>query len=149
MKRKHTSLVKAVKEWFELERGAEILPARSWLNPLNIDVLAKEPPLSSEDIYLFDLCEVKASREDLQRAPYQLETCRILLEDRGATRCYIAMPFNLVNTLEHAGEYPFFIAAIKRFGYGVITVSPAYGRLNPFVYWKPKIFRRIKEATWK
>ena len=125
----HEVVKRAVRRWLESQRGVEVLPVKSWLNPLYIDILVRRP--CPEELCLFELYEIKTRRKDLQRAPYQLETCRIRLEDRGATRCYISMPHGLIEWLEHAGEYPFFIAALKRFGYGIITVSPG---LIPFVY---------------
>lgn len=141
---KHAVMKKAVRRWLKSQRGIEVLPAKSWLAPLNIDILVRRP--CPEELCLFELYEIKVRRTDLQRALYQLETCRILLEDRGATRCYVTMPHGLIDELDHAGEYPFFIAAMKRFGYGVVSVSPG---LKPSVYWKPKTFKRVKKAKWK
>jgi hypothetical protein len=140
----HEAVTKAVKEWLKNRKYFEILPAKAWLNPLNIDVLTRKT--CPEELYLFELYEIKTRREDIQRAPYQLETCRIRLEDQGATRCYVALPHWLINQLDKCGEYPFFIAAMKRFGYGIVDISPA---LIPTVYMEPLTFKRVKEATWK
>ena len=141
----HADVKRAVRRWLRSQRGVEILPPKSWLVPLNIDILVRRPA-PPEEIYLFELYEIKTGRRDLQRAPYQLETCRILLEDRGATRCYVTIPHFIIDWLDHSGEYPFFIAAMKRFGYGVVTVSPG---LIPTVYLNPKTFKRLKKARWK
>lgn len=141
---KHANVQEAVKRWLKLQRGIEILPIQSWLNPLKIDILVRKP--NPEQLYLFELYEIKVKRWDLQKAPYKLETCRIRLEDRGATRCYVTMPHFLIDKLDHAGEYPFFITAMKRFGYGVVTVSPS---LIPVVYLNAKTFKRVKKARWK
>ena len=140
--RNHTTLKNAVKRWINSQRGVEVLPARSWLTPLNIDILVRRP-CDPGDIWLFELYEIKASRKDLQRAPYQLETCRILLEQKGATRCYVTLPHYLIDWLDRSGEYLLFIGAMKRFGYGVITVSPA---LIPTVYLSPETFKRAKTS---
>lgn len=141
---KHAIVKQAVRRWLKSQRRVEILPAKSWLAPLNIDILVRRT--CPEEIYTFNLHEVKVSRQDLQRAAYQLETCRILLEDRGATRCYVTVPHGLIDELDHCGEYPFFITTMKRFGYGVVTVSPG---LIPTVYLGPKTFKRVEKAKWK
>jgi len=140
----HEAVKKAVRRWLESQRAVDVLPVKSWLNPLNIDVLIRRP--CPEELYLFELYEIKTRRKDLQRGPYQLETCRIRLADRGATRCYIAMPHGLIEWLDHAGEYPFFIVAMKRFGFGIVSVSPG---LVSTIYLKAKTFKREKEAKWK
>lgn len=140
----HETVKNAVKKWLKNRRYFEILPVKAWLNPLNIDVLTRKN--CPEELYLFELYEIKVRRDNLQVAPYQLETCRIRLEDQGATRCYVVVPLWLLDQLHNCGEYPFFIAAMKRFGYGIVTVNPA---LDPIEYMKPLTFKRVKEATWK
>ena len=142
--RNQEDVKKAVKTWLKSQKGVQLLPIGSWLNPLRIDILLRRP--CPEELYLFELYEVKTRREDLKKAPYQLETCRIRLEDRGATRCYVVVPHWLIDVLDKVGEYPFFVAALKRFGYGVVTVSPA---LIPTVFWEPETFKRLKQPRWK
>lgn len=140
----HEAIKIALKGWLENREQFEILPVKAWLNPLNIDVLTRMT--CPEELYLFELYEIKTDRVNLQAAPYQLETCRIRLEDIGATKCYVAVPHWLIDQLDNCGEYPFFIAAMKRFGYGIVDLSPA---LIPTVYLEPLTFKRVKKAAWK
>ena len=71
----HNAIKGAIREWLKNRKYFEILPVKTWLNPLNIDVLIRKT--CPEELYVFELYEIETRRESLQKAPYQLETCRI------------------------------------------------------------------------
>ena len=143
---RHPTVVSYVRKWLQSHEGIQILPVQNYVQPLKVDLLTKKFVPDTPD-FLFTLYEVKVSRKDLQRAPYQLETCRAKLEDLGLTECYVVIPWFMVDELDIMGEYSFFISAMKRFGFGVVTYPPNIITYPPTIYLSARVFKRQKSKT--